>query len=188
MVEFAASSLSGHIRFKRPVAHQVVDLISKSGGLFLSSTDDEPLRVRALQGNEEVLYWSVVREKDAQGQSQAQGQQQKKCVQQPSKAVKRQQKRLQERQRKLKALEFKNKKKGVKTAEKKLVVSESDMQSGGKKRSLVEEDQDMAQSLPGSGGKRVILSATTKASHKKNKRVKMDPLLDSLLESFSVSS
>lgn len=46
----------GYVRLKKPVADQVVDIINRNGGLYLN---EDVLQVRALQGDEDRVYWEI---------------------------------------------------------------------------------------------------------------------------------
>ena len=55
MINFDGGS-SGYVRLKKPVANQVVDVIARNGGIFFN---DEMIHVRALEGNEDRVYWEM---------------------------------------------------------------------------------------------------------------------------------
>lgn len=54
-IDYASGSM-GYVRLKKPVANQVVDVINRNGGLYLN---DELIKVRALQGDEDRVYWEI---------------------------------------------------------------------------------------------------------------------------------
>jgi hypothetical protein len=54
-IDFDSGNM-GYVRLKKPVANQVVDVINRNGGLYLN---EELITVRALQGDEDRVYWEL---------------------------------------------------------------------------------------------------------------------------------
>ncbi|KAH6560492.1 hypothetical protein BASA50_008087 [Batrachochytrium salamandrivorans] len=59
-VEFVKGNMIGYVQFKKPVAEEAISVIMSMGGIRI---DDEVIQLRALSGDEERLYWTVVQEK-----------------------------------------------------------------------------------------------------------------------------
>ncbi|KAL2916070.1 hypothetical protein HK105_204494 [Polyrhizophydium stewartii] len=59
-VEYTKGGMLGHVQFKKAVAREIVGVIGRSGGVRVHG---ELLAVRALEGDEERLYWTVATEK-----------------------------------------------------------------------------------------------------------------------------
>ncbi|KAJ1330145.1 hypothetical protein BSLG_009675 [Batrachochytrium salamandrivorans] len=53
-------NMIGYVQFKKPVAEEAISVIMSMGGIRI---DDEVIQLRALSGDEERLYWTVVQEK-----------------------------------------------------------------------------------------------------------------------------
>ncbi|KAI8924324.1 hypothetical protein BC831DRAFT_466041 [Entophlyctis helioformis] len=60
LVDYIKGARSGHVQFKQAVAKDIVNVIAHAGGVQVL---DEPVRVRALEGEEERLYWLVAQER-----------------------------------------------------------------------------------------------------------------------------
>ncbi|KAI9098917.1 hypothetical protein DFS34DRAFT_704013 [Phlyctochytrium arcticum] len=61
-IELDKDASTGYVRFKKSVAREVLDIVGRQGGLKVSG---ESVQLAMLMGDEERLYWSVARQKEA---------------------------------------------------------------------------------------------------------------------------
>ncbi|TPX62817.1 hypothetical protein PhCBS80983_g00008 [Powellomyces hirtus] len=60
-VDLPKGAVHGHVRLKTGVAKQLLDVVARNGGIQVNG---DPVELTLLSGEEERLYWEVIREKE----------------------------------------------------------------------------------------------------------------------------